>query len=100
MPLAFALFGIGLFLIIIGAWFNFNAARADPWLKERYRLPFADALAPPPGTPDRLTPLGDWQHRVRLHALAIAVTGAKIGPVAWRVGIGLVLTGVLGVILS
>ncbi len=91
---------MGTICVVLGAWFNYNASRADPDLKERFSLPWREALEPSPGTPSRLKPMGDMEIRAQLSAIGVAVAGAKMGPVLWRFGTGGVLVGVVGFLIS
>jgi hypothetical protein len=86
--------------LILGVWFNRNAQKAPPEVRKRFSMPWADALAPPPDTPERLKPLGDGQIRVQLAAIGVAVAGAKMGPPLWRFGAGAIIAGFIILLLA
>lgn len=99
-PLSAGILAMGFVCVLLGGTFNRIAAKADPDLKKRFRLPWAEALRPPAGTPDRLKPFGDMQVRAQLSAIGYAVTMAKLGPVLWRVGIAAAIIGIIGILAS
>jgi hypothetical protein len=91
---------MGIICLVLGAWFNHNAQKAPPEVRERFSMPWADALAPPPGTPERLQPFGDSQVRVELAAIGVAVAGAKMGPLLWRFGAAVIIVGVVALLVA
>ena len=74
-------------LLYLGLCSTITVRRASAEVRERFKLPLRQALAPPPGTPQRLEPGGDWEHRSRLIGIAYCVTMAKARP--WLYGLGI-----------